>query len=319
MSKRITLIFTGLVGYIVLQFLWWEVLLVRQSNANIYNEQKIAALSTTDPGIITRDIALLEQKKMKRVYMIVGEGSVFLLILLFGISLVRRSIRRETELANQQKNFILSVSHELKTPIAASKLQLQTLLKHELERSKQKQLLTNALNETERLHKLVDNVLLANQIENDNLALQKESLDLSLLVQSTLSRYFQAQLDAGLLHAEIAPDIRYSGDKDLLPSVIINLVENAFKYSFENPEVRVVLKMHNGRPLLEVRDRGCGIAAGERQKIFEKFFRSGDEETRKTKGTGIGLYIVKRICDLHQAKIAVLGNQPKGSIFQVQF
>ncbi len=319
MSKRTSLIFTILVGYIVLQFLWWEVLLVRQSNENIYKEQKIAALSTTDPGIITRDIALLEKKKMMRVYMIVGEGSVFLLILLFGITLVRRSVKRENELANQQKNFILSVSHELKTPIAASKLQLQTLLKHELDRDKQKQLLTNALNETERLHKLVDNVLLANQIENDNLALQKETLDLSMLLQNTLGRYFQAQLDSGVLRYEIEPGITYSGDKDLLPSVFINLIENALKYSFETIEVCVVLKMQNGKPLLEVKDQGCGITTGEKQKIFEKFFRSGDEDTRKTKGTGIGLYIVKRICTLHQAKIAVLGNQPKGSVFQVQF
>jgi signal transduction histidine kinase len=319
MSKRTSLIFTILVGYIVLQFLWWEVLLVRQSNENIYKEQKIAALSTTDPGIITRDIALLEKKKMMRVYMIVGEGSVFLLILLFGITLVRRSVKRENELANQQKNFILSVSHELKTPIAASKLQLQTLLKHELDRDKQKQLLTNALNETERLHKLVDNVLLANQIENDNLALQKETLDLSMLLQNTLGRYFQAQLDSGVLRYDIEPGIMYSGDKDLLPSVFINLIENALKYSFETIEVCVVLKTQNGKPLLEVKDQGCGITTGEKQKIFEKFFRSGDEDTRKTKGTGIGLYIVKRICTLHQAKIAVLGNQPKGSVFQVQF
>lgn len=319
MSKRTTLIFTVLVGYIVLQFLWWEVLLVRQSNENIYKEQKIAALSTIDPGIITRDIALLEKKKMMRVYMIVGEGSVFLLILLFGITLVRRSVKRENELANQQKNFILSVSHELKTPIAASKLQLQTLLKHELDRDKQKQLLTNALNETERLHKLVDNVLLANQIENDNLALQKETLDLSTLLQNTLGRYFQAQLDSGVLRYEIEPGMMYSGDKDLLPSVFINLVENALKYSFETIEVSVVLKTQNGKPMLEVKDQGCGIATAEKQKIFEKFFRSGDEDTRKTKGTGIGLYIVKRICHLHQAKISVLGNQPKGSVFQVQF
>lgn len=319
MSKRTTLIFTVLVGYIVLQFLWWEVLLVRQSNENIYKEQKIAALSTTDHGIIIRDIAILEQKKMKRVYMIVGEGSVFLLILLLGVSLVRRSIKRETELASQQKNFILSVSHELKTPIAASKLQLQTLLKHELDREKQKQLLGNALTETERLHKLVDNVLLANQIENDNLALQKEQFDLSALLQSTLNRYFQAQLDAGTLRHEIEPGISYSGDKDLLPSVFINFVENAFKYSFERVDVLVVLSTHQGRPLLEVKDQGCGIAVNEKQKIFEKFFRSGDEDTRKTKGTGIGLYIVKRICDLHQAKISVLANQPSGTIFQVQF
>lgn len=319
MSKRTTLIFTVLVGYIVLQFLWWEVLLVRQSNDNISKEQKIAALSSPDQEIILRDIKLLEQKKMKKVYMIVGEGSVFLLILLFGVTLVRRSIRRETELANQQKNFILSVSHELKTPIAASKLQLQTLLKHELDRDKQKQLLGNALNETERLHKLVENVLLANQIENDNLALQKQELDLSALLQNTISRYFHAQLEAGTIRLSIEPGILYSGDKDLLPSVFINLVENAIKYSFERVEICITLKTMNGKPLLEIKDRGCGVAPTEKQKIFDKFFRSGNEDTRKTKGTGIGLYIVKRICSLHEARISVSDNEPSGSVFRVQF
>lgn len=319
MSKRTTLIFTILLGYIVLQFLWWEVLLVRQSNENISKEQKIAALSSPDENIIIRDIAILEQKKMKRVYMIVGEGSVFLLILLFGASLVRRSIRRETELANQQKNFILSISHELKTPIAASKLQLQTLLKHELEREKQKQLLSNALNETERLHKLVDNVLLANQIENDNLSIQKEELNLSELLQQTISRYFQPQLDAQRIKLHIEQGITYAGDKDLLPSVFINLVENAIKYSFETIDIVVDLKTVNHKPLLEIKDKGCGVSPPEKEKIFDKFFRSGNEDTRKTKGTGIGLYIVKRICTLHQAKISVSDNQPSGSIFQIQF
>lgn len=293
--------------------------MVRQSNENIYKEQKIAALSSPDEDIIIRDIAILEQKKMKRVYMIVGEGSVFLLILLFGASLVRRSIRRETELANQQKNFILSISHELKTPIAASKLQLQTLLKHELDREKQKQLLSNALNETERLHKLVDNVLLANQIENDNLSIQKEELNLSELLQQTISRYFQAQLDAGLIVLHIEQRIVCPGDKDLLPSVFINLIENAIKYSFETIDVEVELKMVNDKPLLEIKDKGCGVSQPEKEKIFDKFFRSGNEDTRKTKGTGIGLYIVKRICTLHQAKISVSDNQPSGSIFQIQF
>lgn len=319
MSKRTSLIFTVLVGYIVLQFLWWEVLLVRQSNDIISREQKITALSSVDDKIIMRDISALEQKKMKRVYMIVGEGSVFLMILLFGISMVRRSIRKETELANQQKNFILSVSHELKTPIAASKLQLQTLLKHDLDREKQKQLLGNALNETERLHKLVDNVLLANQIENANLSLQKESINLSELLQNTVNRYFQSQILNHTLTLNIEENMMYAGDKDLLPSVFINLIENAIKYSFDTVEISIDLKTVSGKAVLEVRDKGCGISAPEKEKIFEKFFRSGDEDTRKTKGTGIGLYIVKRICNLHQAKIKVMDNVPAGSIFQVQF
>lgn len=319
MSKRTTLIFSVLVGYIVLQFLWWEVLLVRQSNDIITKEQKITAISSTNDQLIERDIDLLEKKKMKRVYMITGEGTVFLLILLFGIYLVRRSVKKETQLANQQKNFISSVSHELKTPIAATKLQLQTLIKHELDRDKQKQLLNNALGETERLHKLVDNVLLANQIENNNLTPQKENGNLSEVTENTITRYFQNRIDSGELMYSIEKDIFYSLDKDLFPSVIINLVENAVKYSFATVRITISLKNNNNQPVLEVADQGIGISDPEKLQVFDKFFRSGNEDTRRTKGTGIGLYIVKRICDLHHAKIKVLNNKPVGSIFRIQF
>lgn len=319
MSKRTTLIFSVLVGYIVLQFLWWEVLLVRQSDNIILLKQNIAALSSSDDNIILRDIADLQKKKHARVYMIVGEGTVFLLILLFGVYQVRKSIKKESELANQKSNFILSISHELKTPIAATKLQLQTLLKHDLERDKQKELLNNALNENNRLHKLVDNVLMANQIENNNLSIQKKQLNLSELLENTVKRYFLEHLDNNHLTLTIEPNIIYSGDKELLPSIFINLIENAIKYSFEDIKIEVVLKKLPDAPLLEIKDQGCGILDQEKETVFQKFFRSGSENTRKTKGTGIGLFIVKSICDLHHINIKLTNNQPKGSIFQIQF
>ena len=319
MSKRTSFIFFVLVGYIVLQFLWWEVLLVRQSNAIISLKQNLAALSSSDDQIILRDIAALQHKKATQVYMIVGEGTVFLLILLFGVYRVRKSVRKESELANQQSNFILSVSHELKTPIAATKLQLQTLLKHDLDREKQKELLNNALNETSRLHKLVDNVLMANQIENNNLSIQKENLNLSELIETTLHRYFADYIKNKNIVLQIEKDIYYQGDKELLPSIIINLTENAIKYSFDAIDIDVVLKTINHKPLLEIKDAGCGISDNEKGHIFQKFFRSGSENTRKTKGTGIGLFIVKSICDLHQIQIKIINNQPTGSIFQIQF
>lgn len=319
MSKRTTLIFSVLVGYIVLQFLWWEVLLVRQSDNIILLKQNIAALSSSDDNIILRDIADLQKKKNARVYMIVGEGTVFLLILLFGVYQVRKSIKKETELANQKSNFILSISHELKTPIAATKLQLQTLLKHDLERDKQKELLNNALNENNRLHKLVDNVLMANQIENNNLSIQKEQLNLSELLENTVKRYFLEHLEKNHLTLTIEPNITYCGDKELLPSIFINLIENAIKYSFKDIKIEVILKKLNGNTVLEISDQGCGILDQEKETVFQKFFRSGSENTRKTKGTGIGLFIVKSICDLHQITIKLANNQPKGSIFQIQF
>lgn len=319
MSKRTTLIFTVLVGYIILQFLWWEVLLVRQSNQIISEKQKLAALSSTDDEIIKRDINALQEKKTMKLYMITGEGTVFLLILLFGVYQVRKSVKKETELAQQQKNFTLSVSHELKTPIAATKLQLQTMLKHDLNREKQIELLNNALNETERLAKLVENVLMANQIENNNLSVNIEKIDLSEFVEKSITRYFSEYLHAGHLKMRLIPHIEYAVDKDLFPSILINLIENAVKYSDEQVNIEVSLKIVNHKPLLEIKDQGAGISEDEKQKVFQKFFRSGNENTRKTKGTGIGLFIVKYICDLHQAKIHVFNNSPKGTIFQIQF
>lgn len=319
MFKKTTFIFSILVGYIILQFLWWEVLLVKQSNTIISLKQNIAALSSSDDQIILRDIAVLQSKKTAQVYMIVGEGTVFLLFLLFGIHKVRQSIKKENELANQKNNFILSVSHELKTPIAATKLQLQTLLKHDLEREKQKELLHNALNETSRLHKLVDNVLMANQIENNNLSIQKENINLSELTEHTLNRYFSENIKNKTISLDIERNICYFGDKELLSSIIINLIENAIKYSFDQLNIEVVLKTINQKALLEIKDQGCGIPDNEKETIFHKFYRSGLENNRKTKGTGIGLFIVKSICDMHQIHIKVFDNKPKGSIFHIQF
>ncbi len=319
MFKNTRLIFSLLVTYIVLQFLWWETLLVRQSNEVISQQQKLIALSISNFEKASQEIEQLESKKNTKVYMIVGEGTVFLLILLYGIHLVRKSIRKETQLNNQQKNFILSVSHELKTPLAATKLQLQTMLKHELSRDKQELLLNNALAENNRLHKLIDNVLIANQIEGNTLNINRTELDFSDYIFSLMNQYFSEQIKNNTISLDIESNIMYSIDKDLFPSVMINLVENALKYSGDIVKVIVRLKKLNGQIALEVCDYGIGIPSEEKEKVFEKFYRSGDEDTRKSKGTGIGLYLVKSICDLHHIKISIIPNIPSGSIFQILF
>lgn len=319
MHKKTVLIFSVFVAYIIFQFLWWEVLLVKQSNEIIKEKQNVVAVSSTNYNSILQEIAELESKKNKRVYMIVGEGTVFLLILLFGIIKVRSSIRKEIEVNEQQKNFILSVSHELKTPIAASKLQLQTLIKHDLNREKQIVLLNNALEETERLNKLVENVLIANQLGNSNLTLQKEQVNLSELLEQTVDRYFLKYKTNKQLIVNVSEGAVIMGDIDLLQSVIINLIENAIKYSNDIINIEVKLVKESSKSIVLISDNGIGILANERTKIFEKFFRSGSEDTRKTKGTGIGLYLVKSICTLHGATITVLDNKPIGSVFKIEF
>ena len=319
MSKKTSIIFSFLVGYIVLQFLWWEILLVKQSNEIISEKQNLVALSSSNDSLIESEVKTLEHKKMLQLYMIVGEGTVFLLILLFGINQVRKSIKKENELATQQNNFVLSVSHELKTPIASTKLQLQTLLKHELDREKQVQLLNTALKETDRLHKLVDNVLLVTQIENKNISTQLTSINLSSLLEQITERYFEMYIENNWIKLDVTPNLFINGNKDILPSLIINLIENAIKYSYETLNVKVSLIEENNQVILEIADNGCGILDVEKLKVFEKFYRCGDEETRKTKGTGIGLFIVKQICQSHQASIIITNNKPNGSIFRVSF
>ncbi len=134
-----------------------------------------------------------------------------------------------------------------------------------------------------------------------------------------MNRYFAAQIENNTIQLHIEKNIEYQGDKELLPSIVINLIENAIKYSFEKTAITVVLKTINNKPLLEIKDQGCGIPDNEKETVFHKFYRSGSEHTRKTKGTGIGLFIVKSICDLHQISIKISNNQPTGSIFQIQF
>ncbi len=162
-KSRSILFFSILFGYVLLQFTWWEILLVKQNDKIISEKQKLIELSTPDESRLKAEIADLHQKKKMQTVMIVSEGTVFLLLLLFGVYKVKQAHDKENYLNTQQKNFFLSITHELKTPIAATKLQLQTLQKQTLDPAIQQELISNALLETERLNNLIDNVLFASR------------------------------------------------------------------------------------------------------------------------------------------------------------
>lgn len=292
--------------------------MVRQTGEIINEKLKIVALTSTDVTQFQKEVKELENKKKVKIYMIAGEGTVFLLLMLYGIYRIKKAYEAETQLVNQQKNFVLSVTHELKTPIAATKLQLQTLIKHkQLDAAQQEQLLNSALNETNRLNRLIEDVLLASRADKNELILNKESVNVSEMCELILTTYFGDKLKSGQLTKNIESNISFLIDKVLFPSVVINLIENAFKYSPENPKVFFELAMLESKFLLKISDNGIGISDSEKEKVFLKFYRIGNEETRKTKGTGLGLYIVKQIVEAAGGKIVITNNQPKGSVFTV--
>lgn len=251
--------------------------------------------------------------------MVVGEGTVFLLLLIYGIYLVQKAHRREFELTNQQKNFFLSITHELKTPIAATKLQLQTLQKHKLEEVKQQELIANALKETERLNALIDNVLLASRLESGEFSFKNEKQNISELTETILTRYYKPRLEKKEITTDIEKNVSLEIDETAFPSIITNLIDNAVKYSFEEKNIHVTLKKNNSKIILTVSDRGCGVQESDREKIFSRFYRAGNEETRSAKGTGLGLYITRYLVQRHGGEISVKPNSPKGSVFEVVF
>jgi signal transduction histidine kinase len=259
----------------------------------------------------------LNRKENIRNVMFLGEGLVFMGLLLWGFVIIYRSYQEKDELNRMQANFIMSVTHELKTPLASAKLMLQTMLKRQLAVEQQHKLVDNSLSEINRLDSLIEKILLASKFEHHNQLSQRRSINLSELCRDVVERMSHTQRFDGRLFAEIDDNVTVNGDVALLVSVLTNLIENAAKYSDEGTPIRVSLFINQQTAFLQVIDHGHGISDIDKKLVFKKFYRVGNEETRTTKGTGLGLYIVKNIVTDLGGDIQVKDNRPKGSIFEI--
>ena len=259
----------------------------------------------------------LSDKLHKQWSMIFGEGSVFLVLLVLGIFRTRNSFKKEAALAAQQKNFLLSVTHELKSPLASVRLQLETIQKRALPKEKQEEVLENAIEDTDRLNALVENILFAARIDNHTFILHKEKANLSDEVKGLSEKAGAGFVRHHKLVTEISDQIIISFDKIGFHSIFMNLLENAAKYSSPGTEIKVTLKKNAELVLLSIADQGPGIPNEEKENIFQRFYRIGNEETRSTKGTGLGLYIVNSLVKEHGWSINILDNKPTGSIFEI--
>lgn len=317
-SSKVLLQFYLLVIYVLLQFCWWAYM-ISNLNKEVHDlKLKIEVYTNKDADNLVFAQEQLNTKLHKRWLMIAGEGTVFALILGLGIYRTRNTFNKEFELSKQQKNFMLSITHELKSPIAATRLQIETLIKRQLPAEKQELVLKQALQETERLNALVEKILLANSIESSAYLIQKEVFNLSELCQKIVNNFKLTLLKNHELSCQIAPDITIYGDAMAFTSIITNLLDNAGKYSQVHSQIALILKKENDLVSLMIKDQGIGIAASEEGAVFNKFYRIGNEETRNTKGTGLGLFIVKNLVKMHHGSIKISANHPKGTIFTIQ-
>ena len=287
--KRSLVIFYAIIIYALAELMWWGYMLV--------------------------------SLQPRRFAMIMGEGSMFIIVFLLGAYHMHASVKKERKLMEQKKNFLLSVTHELKSPLASIKILLQTIQKRDLTKAQILDFIDKSLLDVERLDDMVENMLLASKIDNRSYTFPKAQFNLSVLVDSIVNRLQITKCDCNqqIINAEIEPKIEITGDKFALTSVVTNLVENAVKYSKPCMAVDVKLFQKDGKVFFQVADHGIGISDSEKTRIFDKFYRVGSEDTRNTKGTGLGLYIVKEVLDKHQASIRVKDNRPAGSVFEVVF
>ncbi len=310
----VTWVYWFLLLYTTAALVWWFVELLQQNN-EMYSFKK-ELISLQDPNYQSK-INFIELEKSRNIAQYLGEGITFMLIMLIGAVFVYRAVRKQILLNEQQQNFMMAITHELKTPIAITRLNLETLQKRRLEPSQQEKIFASTFQETDRLNDLCNNILLAAQIESGKYFHEWEDVNISELAVSSIT-FLQLRFPKRTLISNIEPGISIQGDRLMLHLLFNNLIENAIKYSPAQSPVNVSLKQVPAITF-SVSDLGGGIPANEKKKIFEKFYRTGNENTRKTKGTGLGLYLSRKIAEDHRAIISVKDNHPTGSTFVIEF
>jgi len=301
--------------YILAALIWWFISLERQSSE--MSDLKLQQLKKDDPQYILKlEEVQLNQKRQSAKF--VGEGLTFLALIVTGAGFVYRSIRKQIEVSSLQQNFMMAITHELKTPIATTRLSLETLLRRKLDDVQQQKLLLSALSETNRLNILTNNILLASQMEEKTFQRENEQLNLADIVETAVSDY-KNRFPQRKIEASADKDLYIDGDELLMQIALSNLIDNALKYAPKESPVYIDLMEDEDYIQIKVSDEGPGIADEEKRKIFQKFYRSGSENTRKAKGTGLGLYLTKKIIEQHNGEIFVMNNTPSGSIFVIQF
>jgi signal transduction histidine kinase len=308
----------------LLAFSWWTVLLHTKNRDAFLAKNELLKLSLIAKNEIKNEEEFLKNSfhielrdaYKRQEWMILGEASVFVLSLLIGIVFINRGYHKEILAAKQSSNFLLSITHELKSPIASIRLGFETLQRKKLSEEQSLVLLKNGINDTDRLNNLVSDLLLSARLES-TYQLNTELFSIEILIDECV-QLLKQKFPSVIIKVNLIQEMpEILADYSAIRSVIINLLENAVKYSDSVPEINIGLTSNNERCNLEISDKGIGIDQSERKKIFEKFYRVGNEDQRKTKGTGLGLYIVDQIVRAHNGSITVSSNQPQGTIFNV--
>ena len=255
----------------------------------------------------------LRKKKMAWI----GEGlTLGFITIIIGIAMYLY-LDKIIRLNAQQNNFLLAVTHELKTPIAATKLALQTIKKDSSQKLLPK-MLEMANSNVIRLSQMVEQILMATRFESKFIDPLMVEIDLQEEIQSTLLAMELSPEINSRIKTDIPEGILMNADEKMIQTVFRNLITNAIKYAEEGD---ITIQAHSSADWITISfsDLGMGIPDAEKKKVFEKFYRVGEEKTRTKPGSGLGLYLVKKITEMHDGKVSIEDNSPNGTRFILNF
>ena len=273
---------------------------------------EIAALGPKDARSLSRRNRIIYIALLAAFYITIGVGS----------ALVGRAIFKEAKLSRLKTDFVSSISHDLRTPLTSIRMFVETLAMGRVSEAESKECLALLARESERLTIMIERILDWARIESGRKVYRRLPVPAQLLVDEALTAFRTHQLASGRpgsstkLRVELPEELpKVLADPQMIEGVLLNLLENAFKYGGPGKQVVVRACLEGEKVRFEVIDDGPGVSPADRKRIFDHFYRADDLLSRQTEGTGLGLAIAKRIVEAHQGRISVTSEPGKGSTF----
>lgn len=311
-SRRRIALYCTVLALFALILGWWLVFF--SSLGSVLTERAAEA----GAGLAPEQVEAIRSAADASTRMLLYEGAFLIVLLLFGVLLLIRSMRLEVALHRERQNFLSAVTHELKTPIASARLHVESLLLGRVPEPKHDRYLETAREELDRLGEMVDHLLETARTTARPLKaeLDLEHLDLAAFVRETTPELIRSQ-PALEVEVDASSPVAVDGNRAALETILRNLYSNTAKYGGEQPRAHVSVTQVGDRARLSVRDFGPGLQSGQPKRMLDPFVRARDELVRERPGVGLGLYLVAELARAHGGSARV-GNAEGNSGFGVE-
>ena len=291
--KSALIVFIVLVVYVLAMAVWWIIFMAELTAEKF----KMAAQLGATPEYVDA----LHRQEISRQIMLGMEGVVFLLVILLGVWLFYRSLQQAGRLRARQENFVMAVTHELKTPLASMGVYLDTLQSDKISVERKLTVVPRIKQDLRRLERLVEDILEAGRFESGEFRLNRQLIDLATLLHTVADSTADRKEGAGIkVTRRIEPDVPVMADAPVIGRAISAIIDNATKYSGGSPaDITITLRRRKHRAEITIADKGLGIDKQELGPIFDRFYRVGHEMTRSSSGTGLGLYLCREMIRSH--------------------